>query len=91
MAVVHCWYGCIRPHPDEPDLGDGFVWACFGAVGVEDLPGEDLERYHHWVPLHPCPCGYDPRLHTPAPAPAPEPAHTPEPVGDGYWHPAGHP
>jgi hypothetical protein len=34
MAIVHCWYRCSIQHPDGPNLGDGFVWACFGAIGA---------------------------------------------------------
>jgi hypothetical protein len=59
MAIVHCRYG--HDHGDDGiDMGD-WVWLCVVAIGPVDAPGEDLEPYHNWRPLHPCSCGYDPR------------------------------
>jgi hypothetical protein len=63
MAVVHCRYGC-PPHQqpdDHPDLPDGYVWVCLGALGAEDAPGDRLTPYHGALPLCQCSCGHDPQ------------------------------
>lgn len=77
MTIVHCRYS--HDHPDTPDLGDGCVWLCYGAIGPEDAPVDDLGRYHNALPLRSCSCGFDPR------------PYKPQPYRDGYWHPAAHP
>lgn len=78
MTVVHCREHRDFFHPDdEIDLGEGWVWICYGAIGPMEAPVEDLDEYHTWPPPSRCSCGYDP--------------FPPAPQDDGRGHPAGHP